>query len=339
MSEAAAPPVASGLKSTDFFAAIRRNRRRTTILCLGLILIGGVVGYVIGMAFEVFASNDPDLALSRGALLLSPVGLGAALFMLVGGTGWTLVALFFGDKIVLGLAGAKEVTPEEEPRLHNVVEEMAIAAGLPKPRVYVVETEAMNAFATGLRPEKAAVAVTRGLLEAMSRDELQGVIGHEMSHVANDDVVYMTAVGVIVGLIVLISDLGLRSLRVVRVGGNRGKGGGAAAIIMLVILIVVLILAPIGALLLQMAISREREYLADATSVKLTRNPLGLIGALEKIAATPHRFKEAPSSIRHLFIADPKRKLKADGGSTTSLFATHPPVADRIARLRNLGEV
>lgn len=335
-----AEPAASGLKRTDFFAAMRANRRRTTVLCLGLILLGGLLGYVIGLAFEVFTAQDPDFALHKGLRLQSAGGLLAGGFMIVFGTLWTLVALFLGDKIVLGLAGAREVKTDAEPRLHNVVEEMAIAAGLPKPRVYVIETPALNAFATGLKPEKAAIGVTRGLLDTLSRDELQGVIGHEMGHIANDDIVYMTAVGVIVGMVVLISDVGLRSMRFMSFGGGRSrsssnsKGGGAAALVMLVILLVFLILAPIAAKLLQMAISREREYLADATGVKFTRNPLGLIGALKKIEGSDARFDGAPKSIQHLFITNP---FKNFGEKAGAMFSTHPAISLRIERLQNLG--
>jgi len=335
-----AAPAAVGLKRTDFFAAMRANRRRTTFLCLGLILLGGVLGYVIGLALEVFTAQDPDFALHKGLRLQSLGGLAAGGFMIVFGTLWTLVALFFGDKIVLGLAGAKEVTKDDEQQLHNVVEEMAIAAGLPKPRVYVIETPALNAFATGLKPEKAAIGVTRGLLQKLNRDELQGVIGHEMGHIANDDIVYMTAVGVIVGLVVVISDVGLRSMRFMSFGGRSrssssdSKGGGAAALVMLVILLVFLILAPIAAKLLQMAISREREYLADATGVKFTRNPLGLIGALKKIEGSDARFDGAPKSIQHLFITNP---FKNFGEKAGAMFSTHPAISLRIERLQNLG--
>jgi heat shock protein HtpX len=331
------PPAASALKRTDFFAAMRANRRRTTFLCLGLILLGGMLGYVVGFAFEVFTSDNPDFALQNGLRLASMPGVLAGGFMLAFGTLWTLVALFLGDKIVLGLAGAKEVTAEDEQRLHNVVEEMAIAAGLPKPRVYVIETPALNAFATGLKPEKAAIGVTRGLLDTLSRDELQGVIGHEMGHIANDDIVYMTAVGVIVGMVVLLSDVGLRSMRFMSFGGrsrSSSKGGNGAAIVMLVILLIFLILAPIAAKMLQMAISREREYLADATGVKFTRNPLGLIGALRKIDGSSERFEGAPKAIQHLFIANPFKKFGEKAGA---LFSTHPAISQRIERLQNLG--
>lgn len=314
---------------------MRANRRRTTILCLALIVIGGVLGYVIGLSFEVFGADDAGHALARGLLLGSPAGLVGGAFLLVFGAGWTLIALFWGDRIVLGLAGAREVSDEDQPRLHNVVEEMAIAAGLPKPKIYVMQTPALNAFATGLRPEKAAIGVTTGLLGALTREELQGVVAHEMAHIANDDIVYMTAVGVIVGMIVLIADIGLRSMRFVGRGrSSGGKGGAAAMVIMFVILLVFLIVAPIAAMMLQMAISREREYLADATSVKFTRNPVGLIKALTKIGGSAERFKDAPRAIQHLFIANPLRQFKKTSGA---LLATHPAIELRIERLRDLG--
>ncbi|MGE5147987.1 MAG: M48 family metallopeptidase [Candidatus Eiseniibacteriota bacterium] len=339
------------LRRTDFQGAIRANRRNTTVLCVSLILLGVVLGYVIGWALETLKIDmavDPDLAGSHwpgGApdalhSLLIPTdwGVGAALFMALFGTIWTLVALTWGDRIVLSMAGAHPVTRDEEPVLYNVVEEMAIAAGVPTPSIHVVETRALNAFATGLRPERAAIGVTRGLLQTMSRDELQGVVAHEMGHVVNDDMVYATAVGVIAGLIVLVSDGALRLMRGFwRTGGGGGrrggKGGGAAALIALAVLAVVAILAPIAARLVQMAISRQREYLADATSVRLTRNPKGLIGALEKIGASDEPYQGASRALQHLYIENPIRHFDAD---SWALFATHPSIAQRIERLQNL---
>jgi heat shock protein HtpX len=218
-----------------------------------------------------------------------------------------------------------------------VVEEMAIAAGVKAPRVYVVETGALNAFATGLKPERAAIAVTRGLLEKLNRDELQGVVAHEMGHIVNDDMVYATAVGVIAGLIVLVSDGAWRLMRVFARGGSgsrRGGKGGGPVIIAVIVLAVLAFVAPIAARLVQMAISRQREYLADATSVKLTRNPKGLIGALEKIGASDEPYPDANRALQHLYIENPTRHFASDDWA---LFATHPALADRIARLRNLG--
>ncbi|MEO3430764.1 M48 family metallopeptidase [Pelagibius sp. CAU 1746] len=324
----------SGLARTDFHAAIRRNAWNTFWLCLVLVLVGVALGYVFGWVFEVFFLAPPEGGLTLDPLAVSAGGLRGAAIMAAASALAVIVALTRGDRIVLGLAGAREVTPEEEPRLHNVAEEMALAAGLPKPRVFVIETPALNAFATGRKPEKAAIAVTRGLMDKLSRSELQGVVGHEMGHIANNDILYATAVGVLVGLIVLICDAALRSLRHVRfTGGRRGKQGGAA-VIALVVLLVFAILAPLAARLVQMAISRQREYMADATAVKLTRNPLGLIGALQKIGGSDVRYENANRAIQHLYIANP---VKSFGPKARALFSTHPAMEDRIVRLRNLG--
>jgi heat shock protein HtpX len=238
---------------------------------------------------------------------------------------------------------AKEVTADQEPVLHNVVEEMAIAAGLPKPRVYVMETDALNAFATGLSPQKAAIAVTRGLLKALNREQLQGVVAHEMGHVLNLDTRYMAAVGIMVGLIALVADI---VLRMTQFGGYRSssssrssdrKGGGGAAIIVFVIMIVFMILAPIAAQMVRMAVSRQREYLADATSVQLTRNPVGLISALQVLDAGENKGPEIGNrATQHLFIVNPLRNF---GANTPALFATHPSIEERIKRLQNLGRV
>ena len=343
---AASAPNDSGLRRTDFHGAIRRNQRNTVWLCAAMVLVGALLGYVIGWAVEIIYLTQ--IAPMSGvpladpwvlALRVSDWGLtGTAVMSILSGL-WIVVALTAGDRILLRMAGAREVAREDAPILHNVVEEMALAAGLPKPRVALIDSPALNAFATGLEPERSAIAVTQGLIDTLDRDELQGVVAHEMSHIANNDVLYATAVGVVVGLIALVSDTLLRFVRHGRVstgGGRRrrGKGGGALALIAVVVLVVCLIMAPLAARLVQMAISRQREYLADATAVKLTRLPRGLIGALEKIDATPERFHGANRAIQHLFIANPLRKFGADAGA---LFSTHPPTPARIERLRDLG--
>jgi len=342
MPGADAPAVAAGLARTDFYAAIQRNERNTFWLCLVMLLIGAGFGYVLGWAAEFIQRGGPgrDAVSSPWELFIAPSawGLGVAGAMTLLSVIWILVALLFGDRILLGMTGAEEVTAEQEAQLHNVVEEMAIAAGLPKPRVFVIETPALNAFATGLKPEKSAVAVTRGLLGKLQRRELQGVVAHEMGHIANNDVLYATAIGVVVGLIALVTDTVLRGFRYGRLGGSRrrggGKGGGGAVALVLLVVLVVAILAPLAAKLVQMAISREREYLADATAVRLTRSPLGLIEALEKIDGSGERFEGANRATQHLFIANPLRKFSE---RSKALFSTHPPMPERIARLRNLG--
>lgn len=331
---------ADPLKRTDFFAAKRENERKTFWLCATLILIGGLLGYAIGLAYGLLSAQQADPArLDWTGMLSSREPLYGAGLVLIVSIVWTMIALTFGDRMVVAMAGAKFVERDAEPMLHNVVEEMAIASGLPAPRVAVIETPALNAFATGLDPEKAVIGVTRGLLDALDRDELQGVIGHEMAHIANDDILYATAVGVMVGLIVLISDMLLRSLRFMRFGGGRrggrgGGGGGALAILAIVILVLAAILAPVAAMLVRFAVSRQREYLADATSVQFTRNPHGLIGALAKIAGSTEKFGHHNRAIQHLFISNPERSFSEDA---FSLWATHPSPKLRIQRLRELG--
>src|SRR5262249_34526240 len=203
-------------------------------------------------------------------------------------------------------------------------------------KVAVIETEVPNAFATGMEPNNAAIGVTRGLLEKLNRDELQGVIGHEMGHILNMDTRYMTAVAILVGLIALVCDGARRMLWYGAASDDRrrdrGKGGGN--IILLVIFVLFAILAPIAAQLVRFAVSRQREYLADATSVRLTRNPLGLIGALEKLAAEQRPFAGANRATQHMFIVNP---FKVFGVNSTALFSTHPPLEQRIQRLQNLG--
>lgn len=244
-----------------------------------------------------------------------------------------LVTLLSGRRAVLGLTGAVTVTAEQEPMLHNVVEEMAIAAGLPVPEIAIIESPALNAFATGMRTDQAAIAVTRGLLQGLTRDELQGVVAHEMAHIRNLDTRYATAVAILVGLIALFADLGVRMMRGLSLGGSRSRKGNGAALL-IVIGLVCLILAPLFARFVQFAVSRQREFLADATSVRLTRNPAGLIAALEKLHASTVELEAANRAVQHMFIVNPLRDFSE---WSSGLVATHPPLERRIERLRNLG--
>jgi len=317
--------------TTDFVTAQKVNRRNTMVLLVGLTALAALVGYVIGWLLESEASNAVPM-FSQG-------GVAAAGLMALVSVGWSTLSLAFGDKMVLAMANAKQIDKADAPQLYNVVEEMAIAAGVPKPRVAVIETPALNACATGMRPEDATIAPTRGLLQRLSRDELQGVVGHEMGHIANWDIRYATAVGIMVGLIALVSDVILRSLRWgsfsrSRRSEERGGGGGVVALVLIVLLIVFAILAPIASKLVQLAISRQREYLADATSVRLTRDPQGLISALAKLENSQVPMEGANRATQHLFIVNPLRNFSVDAGA---LFATHPALSLRIARLRNLG--
>jgi heat shock protein HtpX len=314
--------------TTDFVTAQRVNRRNTLLLLVVLTALAALTGYVIGWLIEGEATDAVPL--------WSQLGLVAAALMAVISIGWSMVSLAFGDSLVLTMANAKEIDKSDAPQLYNVVEEMAIAAGVPMPRVMVLETEALNAFATGNRVGHGTIVVTRGLLDTLSRDELQGVVAHEMSHLANLDTRYMVVVGVTVGLIALVCDMLLRTMAWGGSGSSRSsdKKGSSGGGLLIILLIVVAIFAPLAAKAVQMAVSRQREYLADATSVQFTRNPNGLISALGKLAAKAAPFPGVSRATQHLFIVNPVQTFTSD---SPALLATHPDVADRIARLRNLG--
>ena len=317
--------------TTDFVAAQRVNRRNTALLLAGLTALAALVGYLVGWLVEAEATSDVP-AWSR-------LGIGLAGLMAIVSIGWSGLSLALGDRMVLAMANAHEIEKAQAPQLYNVVEEMAIAAGVAMPRVMVVETDALNAFATGTRTSNGTIAVTRGLLDALNRDELQGVVAHEMAHLANLDTRYMVVVGVTVGLIALVCDAILRSLRWGSFSrgakdNNKGSGGGGGAVLLVVLLIAVAILAPIAAKFVQMAVSRQREYLADATSVQFTRNPEGLVSALRKLADKAAPFPGVSRATQHLFIVNPVQTFTA---KSSALLATHPDIADRIARLRDLG--
>lgn len=328
ISESAGPRV----HRTDFITAQAQNRRNTWWLIVILLGLGCALGYLIGWAVEAWATDDPSYAF----FAVSPLGIFGA-FVLAGiGVVSSGVTLFAGDRIVTSMAGAKEVSAEAEPLLHNVVEEMAIAAGLPKPRVVLIETEALNAFATGMRTDAATIGVTRGLLNTLPRDQLQAVVAHEMGHVLNLDTRYMAAVGIMVGLIALVSDMALRSLRFSgRKSSGSSKKGGGAAVVILIILVLFAILAPIAAQMVRFAVSRQREFLADATSVQLTRNPLALADALRALGGHAAGPEIGNRAIQHVFIVNP---LKDFASGSRALFATHPSIDERIARLQNLGK-
>ena len=294
---------------------IAANKRNSLFLIAIFLAFVAVFGYVIGYAWI----GDPVRAL-----------FGLVLAFVVG-TISGFVSYYAGGRIVLAASRTQEVTHDEAPQLFNVVEEMAIAGGLPMPKVYIIKDSAPNAFATGRDPEHASVAVTSGLLEKLNRDELQGVIAHEMSHVGNFDIRYAMLVGILVGTTVLISDFFLRSLWFG--GGRRREGGGQAQIIMIIVAVVLAILAPIFARLLQLSISRQREYLADATAVKLTRNPKGLADALQKISGDREVLEAANRATAHLYIVNPIKRFEK---RATGLFSTHPPIEERIQILRSM---
>lgn len=349
------PVAADALLRTDFLNAARRNRASTRWLVAAILAIGGLLGYLIGLAGELLTRPDVynpatgryDSVPFEPTMLLSvPGAVSAAMVVLIAAL-WSGAALLWGDRIALRLNGAREISAADEPMLFNVVEEMSIAAGIPMPKVAVMETPGLNAFATGMRPETATIGVTRGLLDSLSRDELQGVVAHETAHIVNNDIRFMTAVGVMIGLIAAISTAILRMGRLAlhaggrggggRAGGGRGGGrGGAALLLVVAALMLVAALAPVATRMMKYALSRQREYLADATAVRLTRYPQGLIGALQKIAGTPVEAFHYSTATRHMYIADPELVQAAAGRPRKAWKSTHPPVEDRIKRLRDL---
>lgn len=249
----------------------------------------------------------------------------------------SLVAYFQGDNILLSMSRAKKISHDDHPRLYNIVEEMKIASGLEAmPVIYIMDDPAMNAFATGRDPKKASVTVTSGLLQRLNRDELQGVIGHEMSHIKNRDVLLMAMCSVLLGTIVILAWHASRFMLYGGMGGTRrsSSGGGAGQIIIIVVAIVLMILAPIMAQLIYFAISRKREYLADSSSALYTRYPEGLASALEKISASTEQLKTANQATAPMYTVNPFRKK---GRAAENLTSTHPPISERIRILRSMG--
>jgi heat shock protein HtpX len=300
------------------YEQIAANRRRTVLLMLGAVVFLGLIGYAIGSFWAT-----------------GPVGVGIAVGIAVV---MALGSYFAGDRIVLASARAKEVSPEQEPRLHNIVEGLAIAAGVPKPRVYIVPEQAPNAFATGRDPEHSSVAVTQGLLQMMNRVELEGVIGHELSHVLDRDILVGTVVATLVGAAVLLSEFFMRSWLWGGFRGRRGNdsGGGGLELVIFAIGFVLLIIAPIAGQIIKLAVSRNREYLADAQGVLLTRYPPGLISALRKIEAAPNAMHAANNATAHLWLDQPSRVPGESTSTMEKLFSTHPPMAERIRRLEEM---
>jgi heat shock protein HtpX len=248
----------------------------------------------------------------------------------------TIGSYYASDKIVLAMSKARPVKKEEYPYLYNVVEGLTIAAGLPQPRCYVIDDTAPNAFATGRNPQNSVIVVTTGLLDKLNRVELEGVIAHEMSHIKNYDVRLQTLTVVMVGVVALLSDWMRRSFwwgggR--RRSSDRGKGGGGGAALILALALVMAILSPLIAQLIRLAISRKREFLADASGAMLTRYPPGLASALRKISADKEPLEVANKATAHLYIVNPLKDIK---GSVNKLFSTHPPIEERIAALEKM---
>lgn len=299
---------------------IKSNQRKSAFLFIGMAITLILLGYLIGSAFI------PD----GGGVF----GISIAIII------WTVLSIISvtaGSSLMLSISQAKEVTPAVHQQLFNVVEEMKLAAGLPAmPKVYIIDSAAMNAFATGKNPSNSAVAVTAGLLSKLNRDELQGVIGHEISHIINRDTKFMTYAAVMLGTIVIISEIFVKGMFYSGAGsryGSKSKSSGQGQIIILVIALLFAILAPIMARLLYFAISRKREYLADASAARLTRYPEGLASALEKISASTEDLQSANKVTAGMYIANP---LKKKGMRLSDLTSTHPPISERIRILRGM---
>jgi len=321
--------------AAEFRTLIQRNKRNSWILLslftFFIVVLGGLIGYAWASAYgwptraEVYASPLFAMAVAFLIAVLS----GAASY-------------YGGASAILAMSRARPIRKEEDPPLYNVVEEMAIAAGIPMPRIYVIDDTAPNAFATGRDPQHGVIAITTGLRRKLNRDELQGVIAHEMSHIGNYDILFGVLMATLVGVVVLLCDMFLRSLAWGRWGsGSRSRRssrdgpGGSGLIVLIVILaaIVLSIIAPILAKLIEMAFSRQREYLADASAVQLTRNPDGLDSALDKVAADPEVLEVANRATAPLYFVHPIKHFEE---RASSIMDSHPPIKDRIQRILSL---
>jgi heat shock protein HtpX len=303
-----------------FYNQIAANRRNSFLLALIVIALFGALGFSIGYAIAGSVNG------AVGVMVVA---------LVIGGL-LSIGSYYGGDSLVLSVSGAKEVDETSAPQLLNVVREMSLAANVPMPKVFLIDDTAPNAFATGRDPKHASVAITTGLLEKLDREELQGVMGHELSHVRNFDIRFALLVGVLVGSIALLADFFLRFT--FWGGGRRSRdsdrgGGGGLQVVFFVIAIVLSIIAPIVARLVQLAVNRQREYLADASSVQLTRNPYGIERALAKISSDQEVLEVANRATQHMYFTNPIKKFEE---RASGLFSTHPPTLDRINRLRQL---
>jgi len=296
------------MAKTSFRDEIAKNKRLSILLAIVVSLI------LFFLVYFIIIFLMPELV-----LIALPI---STFFILI----YTFISYRYGDSVVLSTTNAKPAKARDYQYLRDTVEGLSIASGIPPPKVYVIESEDLNAFATGRNPKNASIAVTTGLVRSLNRQELEGVLGHEISHIKNRDILFMTLVAVLVGVAAIVSHLILRSLWF---GSNRDRRDRSGMMIVLLIVgIILAIIAPIAVRLVQFAISRKREYLADASGVNITRYPEGLASALEKLAAKNKGRINVSEAVSHLFFVDPKKS------SLDSLFATHPPIKERIKRLR-----
>ncbi|MDV8705539.1 zinc metalloprotease HtpX [Streptococcus pneumoniae] len=297
------------------FDQISSNKRKTWILLLVFFLLLALVGYAVGYLFI-------------------RSGLGGLVIALIIGFIYALSMIFQSTEIVMSMNGAREVDEQTAPDLYHVVEDMALVAQIPMPRVFIIDDPALNAFATGSNPQNAAVAATSGLLAIMNREELEAVMGHEVSHIRNYDIRISTIAVALASAITMLSGMAGRMMWWGGAGRRRSdddRDGNGLEIIMLVVSLLAIVLAPLAATLVQLAISRQREFLADASSVELTRNPQGMINALDKLDNSKPMSRHVDDASSALYINDPKK-----GGGFQKLFYTHPPISERIERLKQM---
>lgn len=307
----------------DFFEQQRRNSRKTKFLIFLFIILITFLGF----GFDLLYLDSKIPVFTIIAFVFASIQ--------------SLFSYYNGDKIVLAALSARKPDPNilKEKQFLNILQEMSIASGLPPPKAYIIEEVSPNAFATGRDEEHSSVVVTKGLLETMNREELQGVIAHEIGHIKNRDILTMTIVSALFGVVVLLSDWGKRYLLYGGKVSSRRKGGGAG--ILIIIVLILLIISPLIARLIAMAVSRSREYMADAASAQFTRNPLALASALEKISNHYDRVVDkATQGTAHLFIADPLgRAVNKKEGKIADLFSTHPPILNRIRILKQMANI
>ena len=297
------------------YEQIASNKRKTWVLLIVFFLLLAIVGYAVGYLFMNSGFGGVTIAMILGFI-------------------YALNMIFQSTEIVMSMNGAREVDRNEEPVLYHVVEDMAMVAQIPMPRVYVIDDPGLNAFATGSNPQNAAVAATSGLLEIMNREELEAVIGHEVSHIRNLDIRISTIAVALASAITLLSSMAGRMMwwgGASRSRRNSDRDGGGLEVILLVISLLAIVLAPLAATLVQLAISRQREFLADASSVELTRNPQGMINALLKLDNSQPMSHHVDDASSALYINDPQKP-----GFLKKLFYTHPPISERIERLKNM---
>lgn len=294
---------------------IASNKRKTALLLGAFLILIIFLGFVFAQAYQ----SPQILYFAAGFSIL-----------------YSLISYFFSTNITLAISRASAVDRTSAPDLYRLVENLAITAGLPTPKIYVIEDTALNAFATGRNPQNAVIVFTSGILQTLNKTELEGVVAHELSHVGNYDIRLMTLIVVLVGVITLLADFFLRFSFFGGRSRSRNNGGGQVQAVFMLVGLVMALLSPLIATLIQLAISRKREFLADSSGVLLTRYPEGLVSALEKISADTEPLEAANKATAHLYIANPLKNNKGGVGWFASLFNTHPPIEERVRRLREM---